>query len=104
MRVFNVPSAVHIVGAVPGTQRWIGIMDDTGSPDIWREPGGIPGNGLGIRWQEWRAIGLVLDVAVDDLLLGGGLITSIGCRIGCTQGGCAADVLVRIGEHDFGGC
>src|ERR1700756_465810 len=104
IRVFDVPSAVHIVGAVLAAQLWIGIVDDTGAPDKWHEARGIPGNGLRIWWQVWRAIDLLLGVAIDDLPLGGRLIATIGCRIGRAQGGCAADVFARIGERGFGGC
>jgi len=35
-----VPSAVRVVGAVLAAQLWIGIMDNTGAPDVWREAGG----------------------------------------------------------------
>jgi hypothetical protein len=50
IRVFDVPSAVHIVGAVLAAELWIGIVNDTGARDKWREAGGIPGNGLRIWW------------------------------------------------------
>ncbi len=52
IRVFDVPSAVHIVGAVLAAELWIGIVNDTGAPDKWREAGGsqVTDWGLGGRF------------------------------------------------------
>src|SRR5947199_1755007 len=68
VEIFDVPSAVDVVGAVLAAQLRIGVVDDAGAARVRRESGGIPGDGLGVGRQVRRAVDLFLDVAVDHLL------------------------------------
>jgi hypothetical protein len=97
-----VPSAIHPVGAELAAQSWIGIINRSRAPDVWREARGIPGDALRVGRQVRTATPLLRKVAVNDALLRGRLITKVRTgrrRILGTRRIYAAHILARSDEH-----